>query len=101
MAQTRFVHKATYGGMGHSRLPQYEIRGNAVYGSMYNRAVPHGKALYTIQGRSWYPTSNHPDGKNAHPLYTMRGDRVHTTRFNTDHNPSQHAFVIREHGSLK
>ena len=92
---TQYVHTSRYGGNVHTRLPQYMIRGNAVYATAHNRTMPHGKALYTVKGKGWYATANHPDGKSTHALYHTRGDKVHTTRFHPAHNPVQHAFEIR------
>ena len=94
---TKYVHQARYGDMGgaHSLRPQYLIKNNSVFATPYNKAMPAGKALFSIRGGKWYATEFHPQGKTAHSLYETRGDQVHTTTSHPEHDPSRHAFEIR------
>ncbi len=97
MNTTRFVHTAQYGNVGgaHSVRPQYMIRNNSVYATVYNKAMQGTRPLYNVRNGKWFATEFHPEGKTAHALYETRGDKVHTTAFHPEHNPSQHMFEIR------
>lgn len=92
------IHQAIYGNIhNHSLQPQFEVRGNEVYATRYNKEMGGGKPVYVVRDGKWYPTEFHPGGKSPHALYETRGDKIHTTTFHPEHNASEHVFEVRSH----
>ena len=69
--------------------PQFEVRGDKVYPTMYNKEAGSKVALpwYQIKGNNIHATSFHPEGHNPAPLYEIRGNDIHTTLYHPAHQP--------------
>jgi hypothetical protein len=72
--------------------PQFEVRNNQVYATIYNTEA-HGKTSlpwYEIRGNDIHTTAYNPTGHDVRPMYQIRGNEVHTTL----HNPSHSSVPI-------
>ena len=81
-----FLYNASYGQTGgvHTMKPQYEVRGDAVYRTIYH---PEGRSSvpdYKIRGDQVFTTETHSAGIQANPWFTLKnGNEFH----NTIHHP--------------
>ena len=68
--------------------PQFEVRGNNVFATIYNREAAGKTTLpwFEIKGNNIHTTTYNPNGHDARPMYEIRGDNVHTTIHNPNHS---------------
>lgn len=70
--------------------PQFEVRNNKVYATVYNKEAMGKTALpwYEIKGNNIHTTTYNPNGHDIRPMYQIHGDSVHTTLHNPNHTNS-------------
>jgi hypothetical protein len=81
------VYQTKYGNLGaeHTMRPQFVIKNNSVFPTIYNKSAQAGREIpwFEIKGSHVYKTAFHPEGHSEHPVFEMRGTEFH----NTVHHP--------------
>ena len=69
--------------------PQFEVRDNKVYPTLYNKEAGAHTALpwYEIKGNNIHTTTFNPQGHDVRPMYEIRGNDIHTTLYHSAHQP--------------
>jgi hypothetical protein len=77
--------------------PQFEVRNNKVYATIYNKDAGEKRSLpwYEIKGNNIHTTAYNPQGHDIRPMYEIRGSEVHTTPHNPNYSHTP-VFNIRK-----
>lgn len=81
-------YNSSFGGNKDTIHPQYEVKNNGVYATIYNKEMA-GKSrsmpIYEIKGNGIHRTAFHPEGHSVTPIFEIRGNDIHTTVHNSAH----------------
>lgn len=82
------IYNSIFGGKEDITNPQYEVKGNKVYATIYNKAAPVKNRIlpmYEIKGDNIHRTAFHPEGHSIAPVYKIAGNNIHSTIHNSNH----------------
>lgn len=80
----------------HTMRPQFEVRGNKIYGTRYNEGVSqHHLPQFEIRGDKVFSTVHNAAGKSLHPWYQIRGSKVYQTHTHPEGHSAMASFHIR------
>jgi hypothetical protein len=84
------IYNHALGGGQDKIHPQYEVKNNKVYATLYNKEMAgHNRSMpiYEIKGKDIHRTAFHPEGHSVTPVFEIRGGNIHTTIHNSAHTP--------------
>ncbi len=90
------IYASKYGQTVHTMKPQYEVRGDAVYRTIYhplggNAALPDFK----IRGDKMYTTAHHEAGAQPNAWYTIKDGAIHNTGYHPEGVKARASFHLR------
>jgi len=82
--ENHFLYDAKYGQSSHTMKPQYEVRNNQVFRTIYHPQGASPLADFDIRDGKYYATRNHSAGAQSNPWFRVKGNEIHNTPFHPE-----------------